>query len=76
MSLFGAIIQGSNIGPNLGVRFEGRHTSNVFSQNGEDGIIEEILNRLEIQTGWVCEFGAWDGIYLSNTFNLIKIKDF
>ena len=46
------------------------------SQNGEDGIIEELLNRLQIKSGWVCEFGAWDGIHLSNTFNLVKTKKF
>jgi len=44
----------------------------VYSQNGEDGIIEELLKRLNINNGWVCEFGAWDGIYLSNTFNLVE----
>jgi hypothetical protein len=49
-----------------------KYNKNVFSQNGEDGIIEELLKRLEINSGWVCEFGAWDGIHLSNTFNLIK----
>lgn len=45
---------------------------NIYSQNGEDGIIEEILKRLNINNGWVCEFGAWDGIYLSNTFSLVE----
>mgnify|MGYP001427795431 CR=1 FL=1 len=49
---------------------------NIFSQNGEDGIIEEINKRLNLEenkeTRWCVEFGAWDGIYLSNTFNLIK----
>ena len=43
---------------------------NVFSQYGEDGIIEEIFNRLNITSGYVCEFGAWDGKHLSNTYNL------
>jgi hypothetical protein len=45
---------------------------NINSQNGEDGILEEILKRMEITDGWVCEFGAWDGRYASNTFELIK----
>ena len=49
----------------------------IYSQNGEDGIIEEILNRLERELDHTCcEFGAWDGIYLSNVFNLVKNKDY
>jgi hypothetical protein len=43
----------------------------VFSGNGEDGIAERIFSLLGIQTGVCCEFGAWDGIYHSNTRNLI-----
>jgi hypothetical protein len=39
----------------------------VYSQNGEDGIIEEIFNRLKIEKGFFVEFGAADGISLSNT---------
>ena len=46
---------------------------NVYSQNGEDGILEEILKKLDLRkNGWCCEFGAWDGIHGSNTFNLVK----
>jgi len=52
--------------------FYNRYAKNVHSQNGEDGIVEELLNRLSITGGWVCEFGAWDGRHLSNTFALIE----
>ena len=46
---------------------------NIYSQNGEDGILEEILKKLDlVKNGWCCEFGAWDGKYGSNTFNLVK----
>ena len=52
---------------------------NKFSQNGEDGIIQELLNRISLQTSlnrWCCEFGAWDGVHLSNTARLILEDDF
>ena len=52
--------------------FYNEYFKNIHSQNGEDGIIEELLKRLDIKHGWVCEFGAWDGIHLSNTFNLVE----
>lgn len=48
---------------------------NVFSQNGEDGIIEFLLGKIEEvlpSEKWCVEFGAWDGKHLSNTFNLIQ----
>lgn len=45
---------------------------NIYSQNGEDGVIEELFRRLSIQDGWLIEFGAWDGIHFSNTFSLIE----
>jgi len=48
------------------------YAKNNFSQNGEDGILEEIFKRLNIEKGWACEFGAWDGKHLSNTFHLVK----
>ena len=49
----------------------------IYSQNGEDGVIEEILNRLADNLDKTCcEFGAWDGMYLSNVYNLIENKDY
>jgi len=45
---------------------------NYYSQHGEDGIVQEILRRLGVKNGWVVEFGAWDGKYLSNTFRLLE----
>lgn len=47
---------------------------NVFSQNGEDGILEEIIKRISdvpIEQLNCVEFGAWDGKKFSNTFNLV-----
>ena len=53
-------------------KFYEKYKKNVYSQNGEDGVLAELLKRLGINNGWVCEFGAWDGVHLSNTFNLIE----
>ena len=51
-----------------------KYSKKIYSQFGEDGIILEILNRLGSQNldNWCVEFGAWDGIHLSNTFNLVQ----
>ncbi|MDG4476033.1 FkbM family methyltransferase [Thiovibrio frasassiensis] len=46
--------------------------NNEYSQFGEDGIIKKILEYLPNKNNWCVEFGAWDGIHLSNTFSLIK----
>ena len=48
---------------------------NIYSENGEDGIISVILERLNLpkdEFGWCCEFGAWDGKEASNTFALLE----
>lgn len=49
----------------------GAHARNVYSQCGEDGIIEALLERLPDGDHWCVEFGAWDGGQLSNTRRLI-----
>lgn len=45
-------------------------SANVFSQNGEDGILEKIFELIGVSSKTCIEFGAWDGFHLSNTANL------
>lgn len=52
------------------------HKADVYSQTGEDGIIEAILSRIGERDRWCVEFGAWDGQHLSNTRNLIETQDY
>ena len=40
---------------------------NKYSQRGHDGIIQKIIKEINIDNGFFVEFGAWDGIKLSNT---------
>ena len=44
---------------------------NIYTQNGEDGIVEKIFEVIGGGKETCCEFGAWDGSHLSNTRNLI-----
>lgn len=44
-----------------------RYGANIYSQNGEDGVICEIMSRLNIRNGTFVEFGVGDGRTLSNT---------
>jgi hypothetical protein len=46
--------------------------SNVHSQCGEDGVIQRIFEIVGEGGRLCCEFGAWDGIYLSNTRALVE----
>ena len=47
------------------------YAKNFYSQFGEDGIVEEILKNISTNNHWCVEFGAWDGMHLSNTYHLI-----
>jgi len=50
------------------------YNKKIYSQFGEDGIINEILNRIKNENldKYCVEFGARDGVSDSNTYNLIK----
>ncbi len=45
---------------------------NTYSQNGEDGVINTIFSIIGTTNKFCCEFGAWDGLHLSNTRLLIE----
>ncbi len=49
-----------------------QHRNNVFSQGGEDGVLEQVLSRLPSRDRWCVEFGAMDGRSMSNSCNLIE----
>jgi hypothetical protein len=92
-----------------------RYAKNIYSQFGDDGIVEQLLNELlpkpldisrglnksrkiyqnkrrhrkycyckkknkrkilNNPRGMVVEFGAWDGIYISNTYQLWRYENF
>jgi len=46
-----------------------------YAQHGEDGIVEAILERLEIRSPWMVEFGAWDGLYNSNVLHFMETRE-
>jgi hypothetical protein len=48
------------------------YRKNKYSQAGQDGIIEHIFNVLKINEGYFVEFGAGDGIHLSNCRKLFE----
>src|SRR5882762_10903897 len=52
------------------------HKRDVHSQTGEDGLVEKILETIPDNDKWCVEFGAWDGLYLTNTRNLIESKGY
>lgn len=47
-------------------------SENIYSQFGEDGVINKIFSVIEPENKWCVEFGAWDGLHFSNTARLIK----
>lgn len=49
-----------------------KYRANIKSQFGEDGIIVKIFDIISPANCFCVEFGAWDGIHLSNTSTLIN----
>lgn len=47
------------------------HRANVTSQIGQDGILAKIFEVVGAGGRYCVEFGAWDGKWLSNTYNLV-----
>lgn len=54
------------------MRIFDKYRADIYSQTGEDGLLEEIFKRLKIKKGKFCEFGAADGIFCSNTRLLLE----
>lgn len=53
------------------------YKNNFRSQYGEDGIINKIFDIIGVSKNpFFVEFGAWDGEFLSNTFNLSENHNF
>ena len=48
-----------------------KYERSVFSQFGEDGVIEYLFTQIEPTTKYAVEFGASEGVALSNTRNLL-----
>lgn len=49
-----------------------KHAAQVYSQHGEDGVLEVLFNTIGNANQWCVEFGAMDGVKFSNTCNLIR----
>lgn len=49
------------------------HAKDVTSQGGEDGVIDKIFSIMPPKHNYCVEFGAWDGVHLSNTWMLINL---
>lgn len=45
---------------------------NVFSQFGEDGVVDAIFRRIGAANRWCFECGATDGLFFSNTRRLLR----
>lgn len=53
-----------------------RHQANVYSQNGEDGILATIFHKIGTASRYCFECGAGDGLLFSNTRLLVEERGF
>src|ERR1700720_4343365 len=51
--------------------FISEFASDVTSQYGEDGMIAKVFEIIGVSGKWCADVGAWDGKYLSNTWDLL-----
>lgn len=65
-----ATIQISDFKKNKNMYKLNNFRKSVYSQTGEDGIIEKLFQTLKIKKGSFCEFGAFDGMTYCNTRKL------
>jgi hypothetical protein len=50
-----------------------KYSEKIYSQYYEDGMIREALESVNsINEGFFVDVGSWDGVYLSNTYILIR----
>jgi len=49
-----------------------KRAKTYYSQNGEDGILEAIFEKIGIENKWCLEVGAADGILFSNTRHFVE----
>lgn len=48
------------------------YRTNVQSQHGEDGVIQQILEKIGIGNKWIVDIGAGDGVFISNSWHWIN----
>jgi len=49
-----------------------KYEQQIYSQNGEDGVLRKIFEYLDVDAGFCVEFGACDGFLYSNTLQFRK----
>lgn len=48
------------------------HSATRYAQDGEDGLLDAIFVAVGCTKGFCVDVGAWDGVRVSNTYNLIR----